>query len=157
MPCQRRSTAVIFFNYIVLARLSRDPARFKHGRDSPLVAHFGQAGGSQPASKSDPIEALACGRSDGAELLFDTLQRIPYWLLARLVRHYFALAGGLVYDIDLVRSLCREIADEKDPLKVEELICLLQAVVKENQEEIQARMAFLAKKYAIVIGGAKVH
>jgi hypothetical protein len=62
-----------------------------------------------------------------------------------------------LYDIDLVRSLCGEIANEKDPHKVEDLISLVQAVVKDNQEEIQVRMALLAKKYAIVIGGAKVH
>jgi hypothetical protein len=56
-----------------------------------------------------------------------------------------------VYDTDLVRGLCREISDEKDPVKAEELLSLLQAVIREDQEEIRARMAFLAKKYASVI------
>ena len=43
----------------------------------------------------------------------------------------------------------------KDPLKVEELLNLLHAVLKEDQEEIRMRMALLAKKYADVIGESK--
>jgi hypothetical protein len=56
-----------------------------------------------------------------------------------------------VYNTSLVQTLCREIAYESDPVKVEELISLLQAVVKDDQEEVRIRMAFLAKKYASVI------
>lgn len=54
-----------------------------------------------------------------------------------------------MYDTDLVRQLCREIRDEKDSQRVEELISLLRAVVKEDQEEIRIRMKFLAKRYCI--------
>lgn len=53
-----------------------------------------------------------------------------------------------MYDVGLVRSLCQEIADENDPEKAEELTALLRAVVKDDQEEVRTRMAFLAKKYA---------
>lgn len=34
MQCQGRTPAVIFFNYLVLVRLSTDPARFEQARDS---------------------------------------------------------------------------------------------------------------------------
>jgi hypothetical protein len=55
-----------------------------------------------------------------------------------------------VCNTDLVRALCRDIAAEKDPHKVEELISLLQAVVRDDQEEIRLRMTFLAKKYPCI-------
>jgi hypothetical protein len=53
-----------------------------------------------------------------------------------------------MYNSDLVRKLCGDILNEKDPGRVQELISLLQAVIKEDQEEIRIRMAFLTKKYA---------
>jgi hypothetical protein len=56
----------------------------------------------------------------------------------------------LLYNIDLVRSLCRDISAEKDTQKVEALLSLLQAIVKEDQEEIRLRMSFLAKRYPII-------
>jgi hypothetical protein len=56
-----------------------------------------------------------------------------------------------MYNIDLLRQLCRDIANEKDPQKEQDLVSILQAVIKEDQEEIRVRMAFLAKKYADVI------
>jgi hypothetical protein len=56
-----------------------------------------------------------------------------------------------MYNVDLVRQLCRDIAKEKDPQKEQDLVSILQAVIKEDQEEIRVRMAFLAKKYADVI------
>ncbi len=43
----------------------------------------------------------------------------------------------------------------QDPQKEQELISLLQAVIREDQEETRIRMAFLAKKYAAVISDAK--
>jgi len=55
-----------------------------------------------------------------------------------------------VYNTDLVRKLCVEIAQEKDPEKAQELMSLLQAVMKDDQEDIRIRMAFLARKYALV-------
>jgi hypothetical protein len=60
-----------------------------------------------------------------------------------------------VYDTSLVRQLCAEIIAEKDTERTEELISLLQAVVKENTEEIRIRMAVLAKKYSEAISDSK--
>jgi hypothetical protein len=57
---------------------------------------------------------------------------------------------AFVYNTDLVRKLCGEIAQEKDPEKAQDLMSLLQAVVKDDQEDIRIRMAFLAKKYGLV-------
>jgi hypothetical protein len=53
-----------------------------------------------------------------------------------------------MYNSDLVRKLCGDILNAKDPGTVQDLISLLQAVIKEDQEEIRIRMAFLAKQYA---------
>ena len=47
-----------------------------------------------------------------------------------------------MYNSDLVRKLCGDILHEKDPVRVQDLISLLQAVIKEDQEEIRIRMAF---------------
>ena len=65
--------------------------------------------------------------------------------------------GGtsFVYNVDLLRQLCRDIANEKDPQKEQDLVSVLQAVIKEDQEEIRVRMAFLAKKYADAISDSK--
>jgi hypothetical protein len=69
-----------------------------------------------------------------------------------------SLFGGepvFMYNVDLLRQLCRDIANEKDPQKEQDLVSILQAVIKEDQEEIRVRMAFLAKKYADVISDSK--
>jgi hypothetical protein len=65
--------------------------------------------------------------------------------------------GGtsFVYNVDLLRKLFRDIANEKDPQKEQDLVSVLQAVIKEDQEEIRVRMAFLAKKYADAISDSK--
>jgi hypothetical protein len=60
-----------------------------------------------------------------------------------------------MYNSDLVRKLCADILNEKDPGRVQDLISLLQAVIKEDQEEIRIRMAFLAKKYATVLSDSQ--
>jgi hypothetical protein len=52
-----------------------------------------------------------------------------------------------VYNVHLVRQLCKDISEEKDPNKLAELADLLQAVIKEDQEEIRLRLSFLAKLY----------
>jgi hypothetical protein len=44
---------------------------------------------------------------------------------------------------------------EKDPHKAEELISLLQAVIRDDQEEVRIRLAFLAKKYAAFFSDSK--
>jgi len=51
--------------------------------------------------------------------------------------------------VDLVRQLCEEIAGEKDSQKCLELLYLLQAVIREDQEEIRIRTSVLAEKYPI--------
>ena len=58
---------------------------------------------------------------------------------------------GVVYNTNIVRQLCAEIAREKDSQKIQELHSLLHAIIREDQEEIRIRMAFLAKKYPIVV------
>jgi hypothetical protein len=60
-----------------------------------------------------------------------------------------------VYDIKLIRRLCAEIRVEQDPERVNDLIALLQAVIKDDQEEVRTRLAFLTSKYAAVISDAK--
>ena len=60
-----------------------------------------------------------------------------------------------MYNAELVRQLCAEILTEQNRQRAEELIALLQAVIKEDQEEIRIRMAFLAKKYSDVLSESK--
>jgi len=60
-----------------------------------------------------------------------------------------------VYNVDLLRQLCRDIANEKDSEKEQDLVSVLRAVIREDQEEIRVRMAFLAKKYADAISDSK--
>ena len=65
-----------------------------------------------------------------------------------LSSHKILFKGGrFVYNVALVRQLCQDIAEEKDPQRVSELADLLQAVIKEDQEEIRLRISFLAKLY----------
>ena len=60
--------------------------------------------------------------------------------------------GGsrFVYNLALVRQLCQDIADEKELQRLSDLADLLQAVIKEDQEEIRLRIAFLARLYPAV-------
>ncbi len=60
-----------------------------------------------------------------------------------------------MYNVDLLRQLCRDIANERDSEKEQDLVSVLRAVIREDQEEIRVRMAFLAKKYADVISDSK--
>jgi cytochrome c-type biogenesis protein CcmH/NrfG len=57
-----------------------------------------------------------------------------------------------MYNVDLVRNLCKTITREKDARKSAELLALLRAVMREDQEEIRVRMAFVAQNYAIIGG-----
>ena len=57
-----------------------------------------------------------------------------------------------MYNIALVRQLCQDIAEEKDPQRLSELATLLQAVIKDDQEEIRLRIGFLAKLYPAAAG-----
>ena len=60
-----------------------------------------------------------------------------------------------MYNAALVRQLCADIAVERDPTRLDDLIDILRAVVKEDQEEIRIRLSFLAKKYADVLDESK--
>ena len=60
-----------------------------------------------------------------------------------------------MFDVQLVRTLCEEITEEKDPPRVEELLHLLQAVIKDDQEEVRLRMSFLTRKYAAAVSDSK--
>jgi len=60
-----------------------------------------------------------------------------------------------VYNVDLLRQLCKDIANERDSEKEQDLVSVLRAVIREDQEEIRVRMAFLAKKYADAISDSK--
>ena len=60
-----------------------------------------------------------------------------------------------MYNPDLVRKLCADILNEKDPGRVQDLISLLRAVIKQDQEEIRIRMVFLAKKYANALSDSR--
>jgi hypothetical protein len=71
------------------------------------------------------------------------------------VRNYPVRGGGFVYNVAVVRQLCVDIAAEQDSLRVQELLDLLHAVLKEDQEEIRMRMVLLARKYADVIAESK--
>jgi hypothetical protein len=55
-----------------------------------------------------------------------------------------------MYNVDLVRNLCKTITREKDARKSAELLALLRAVMREDAEEIRVRMAFLAKNYSLL-------
>jgi uncharacterized protein CbrC (UPF0167 family) len=80
-----------------------------------------------------------------------SLYSVEHTLYKKLV----CRSEGFVYNIALVRQLCADMCAEKDPVGVSELADLLQAVVKEDQEEIRMRMAFLKRKYADVIEQTK--
>ena len=56
-----------------------------------------------------------------------------------------------MYDPDLVRTLCREISIEGDPEKTEELLSLLQSVIKEDLEDARARLGYIRQKYQSAI------
>lgn len=60
-----------------------------------------------------------------------------------------------MFDVQLVRTLCQEITEERDPPRVKELLHLLQAVIKDDQEEVRLRMSFLARKFAAVVSDSK--
>jgi hypothetical protein len=50
------------------------------------------------------------------------------------------------FDVQLVRTLCQEITEEKDPPTVEEFLNLPQAVIKDDQEEVTAEDVFSHQK-----------
>ena len=82
--------------------------------------------------------------------MFDTIQCPLYSI--RPWAYWKLLGGRVMYNVDLVRNLCKTITREKDARKSAELLALLRAVMREDQEEIRARMAFLAQNYSLLGG-----
>ncbi len=60
-----------------------------------------------------------------------------------------------MYEVGLIQKLCRQISSENDREKLEELLSLLQAVIKDDHEEVRVRLAFLAEKYAQAMSESK--
>ena len=56
-----------------------------------------------------------------------------------------------MFDPDLVRYLCRKLAEEDDPQRFHELVSTLHAVVSSDSEDARLRMAFLLKHYPGVL------
>ena len=54
-----------------------------------------------------------------------------------------------MFNPELVGVLCEKISSETDPRKPHELNTLLQAVIKEDVDEIRLRLVFLAKTWGI--------
>ena len=52
-----------------------------------------------------------------------------------------------MFDAGLIRQICQELAKEKDSHRVQELVSLLQGVVRDDQEEFRLRLHYLVKKY----------
>lgn len=52
-----------------------------------------------------------------------------------------------MFDPELVRKLCQEVVRETDPEKTSDLLTLLHAVIKDDQEEVRLRAIFLFRKY----------
>jgi hypothetical protein len=53
----------------------------------------------------------------------------------------------MLYDIVLIRRICRELSIEIDPSKLQDLGWLLQSLIAEDPEEIRVRVSDLAKRY----------
>ena len=63
--------------------------------------------------------------------------------------------GRVMYNVDLVRNLCKTITREKNAQKSAELLALLRAVMREDGEEVRVRMAFLAQNYSLIGRGGE--
>lgn len=50
-------------------------------------------------------------------------------------------------DAELLRAICKELIAEKDREKLQELLSLLCALVDNDQEEIDAKLRELSKRY----------
>jgi hypothetical protein len=57
-----------------------------------------------------------------------------------------------MYNVGLVRQLCRDIyGAEQDAQREEQLQFLLQEITREDQDELRFRMAFLAETYLTAV------
>jgi hypothetical protein len=73
----------------------------------------------------------------------------------KLLRKHQLQVMGTVFNSQGEVDRAYEQTAEKDPHRVEELISLLRAVIRDDQEEIRTRMGLLAKEYAGVISNSK--
>jgi hypothetical protein len=64
-------------------------------------------------------------------------------------------SGAVMYNAELVRSICEKIAGESDPLIVRDLSSLLLSVIRDNHEEVRFRIAYLARAYRITFDESK--
>ncbi len=60
-----------------------------------------------------------------------------------------------MFDPELVRKLCQEVVRETDSEKTADLLSLLHAVIKDDQEEVRLRAHFLIKKYGAAFDDLK--
>jgi hypothetical protein len=63
----------------------------------------------------------------------------------------FFCGSVVLFDPGPVRSICRDLAVETNPERVQDLMSLLQAVIRDDQEEVWLRLLCLAEKYAPVL------
>ena len=82
--------------------------------------------------------------------MFDTIQCSLYSLPPEAYWKLGCFLGRVVYNVNLVRNLCKTITREKNAQKSAELLALLRAVMREDQEEIRVRMDFLPKNYSLI-------
>jgi hypothetical protein len=55
-----------------------------------------------------------------------------------------------------IRLICEKIHGETEPEKIDELLRLMRAVVRNDPEDVCTRMEFIRKKYAITFDAADV-
>ena len=51
-----------------------------------------------------------------------------------------------MYDLTLIKNLCKRITTEQDPRKVKGLLNLLRVVIRENNEDARLRLGFAKMK-----------
>lgn len=52
-----------------------------------------------------------------------------------------------MFESDLLRYLCRELATEENSDRMEELLWAIRTVVRDNQEEARLRLQYIATRY----------
>jgi len=99
--------------------------------------------------KNNPVpwSAALSGQNQCSTTIRSSLYSIRHTLCKKLV----PFGERFVYNTALVRQLCADIAAETDSDRVTKLADLLQAVVREDQEEIRVRMGFLKRQYSHVM------
>ena len=62
-----------------------------------------------------------------------------------------------MFDPALVRRTCGKLATEHDSRRARELVLLLDAIARDNQEEVQERLKYLAKRYKYFLEDGESH